>query len=247
MPPAPPASWRAIEALPVFLLTIVAASVAGLAAMAAINSCSWQYLATVFAGEAMFALAVLVWVRFVKHAPFSELGLPRRPAWDILLGVLAGGAMIVVAGIVVEVVQAIATGILGHKPAEPDQVATCVAGLPLLLLGPVVVLAAPFGEELFFRGFATTAWTRSIGATPAIVRAAIFFDVAHVLTVGGTSFGDAALRALVAFLTRLPVALALGFVFVRRRSLVASIAVHATFNGVIVLIAEAAARGGAGR
>jgi len=220
MPPAPPASWRAIEALPVFLLTIVAASVAGLAAMAAINSCSWQYLATVFAGEAMFALAVLVWVRFVKHAPFSELGLPRRPAWDILLGVLAGGAMIVVAGIVVEVVQAIATGILGHKPAEPDQVATCVAGLPLLLLGPVVVLAAPFGEELFFRGFLYKGLRRRRSVTASVLISGLVFGLAHF---GGLDF-------LLIIPSLMVVGFGLALVYEHRQSLLASMAAHATFK-----------------
>jgi len=197
---------------------------------------------------AVQAVVYVALVRLLVVGPgaltWPEMGIRRRAAAlvaeDIGIGVAVGFVVLIatvaIAAILILFLPA------PDSPLPPSGTST---GLVLNLITAAVL--APLGEELFFRGFATTAWTRSIGATPAIVRAAIFFDVAHVLTVGGTSFGDAALRALVAFLTRLPVALALGFVFVRRRSLVASIAVHATFNGVIVLIAEAAARGGAGR
>ena len=70
-----------------------------------------------------------------------------------------------------------------------------------------------------------------------LVRAALFFAAVHVLTVGGTDFADAAGRALFAFATRLPVAFVLGALFVERRSLASSIALHASFNGLLVLLA----------
>ena len=196
---------------------------------------------------AVQAVVYVALVRLLVVGPgaltWPEMGVARRAialmAEDIGIGVAVGFGVL----IVTVAIAAILTLFLPapDSPLPPSGTAT---GLILNLVTAAIL--APIGEELFFRGFATTAWSRSIGVTPAIVRAAIFFDLAHVLTVGGTSFGDAALRALVAFLTRLPVALALGFVFVRRRSLVASIAVHATFNGVIVLAAESVARRAAG-
>jgi membrane protease YdiL (CAAX protease family) len=196
---------------------------------------------------AVQAVVYVALVRLLVVGPgaltWPDMGVVRRPlalvAEDIGIGVAVGFGVL----IVTVFIAAILTLFLPapDSPLPPSGTST---GLILNLITAAVL--APLGEELFFRGFATTAWSKSIGVMPAIVRAAIFFDVAHVLTVGGTNFGDATLRALVAFLTRLPVALALGFVFVRRRSLVASIAVHATFNGVIVLIAEAATRGAAG-
>jgi membrane protease YdiL (CAAX protease family) len=41
------------------------------------------------------------------------------------------------------------------------------------------------------------------------------------------------------------VAFALGLVFIRRRSMWASFGLHATFNGVLLVIAELASRSGA--
>ena len=42
----------------------------------------------------------------------------------------------------------------------------------------------------------------------------------------------------------LPIALALGWLFVRRGSIYASIGLHATFNGFLLVLAEAATRAG---
>ncbi len=109
-----------------------------------------------------------------------------------------------------------------------------VAGAVLNLVSAAII--APIAEEIFFRGFSTTAWLRALGEQSAIIRGGLFFAAAHVLTVGGDSFGEGAERALFAFLVRLPVAFALGWVFVRRRSLYASIGLHSSFNGIPALL-----------
>ena len=46
--------------------------------------------------------------------------------------------------------------------------------------------------------------------------------------------------AAVGFLGRLPIALMLGWVFVRRRTIWAPYALHAVFNGVLIVLAEVA-------
>ena len=101
-------------------------------------------------------------------------------------------------------------------------------------------ILAPIGEELFFRGFATTAWARALGPAAAIVRGAVFFAFAHVLTLFDASFETGAQRALFSFLALLPVAVALGWVFLRRRSLYAAIGLHGAFNGIQLLLLLAA-------
>ena len=71
--------------------------------------------------------------------------------------------------------------------------------------------------------------------------AALVFAFAHVLTIGGNNAGDAFGLAVVGFVPRIPVALALGWIFLRRGTVWASFGLHATFNGVLLVIAEAAA------
>jgi len=97
-------------------------------------------------------------------------------------------------------------------------------------------LIAPIGEELLYRGVIAQAWARQSSARRAILFSAIVFAFAHTLTVGGTSVGDAASVAAVALLVRLPLGIALGWLWVRRRSLVATIALHATYNLAIVAL-----------
>ena len=97
-------------------------------------------------------------------------------------------------------------------------------------------LIAPIGEELLYRGVIAQAWARQSSARRAILFSAIVFAFAHTLTVGGTSVGDAASVAAVAFAVRLPLGIALGLLWIRRRSLVATIALHASYNLAIVAV-----------
>jgi membrane protease YdiL (CAAX protease family) len=120
--------------------------------------------------------------------------------------------------------------------------ATDAAGVLLNLA--VAAVIAPIGEEIFFRGFATTSWARVYGARRALIQGAIFFAVAHVLTLGAVDPGQGLKLALFASLVRLPVALTLGWLFLRRRSLVGPIFLHAAYNG-LPIIALAAGLGNA--
>ena len=95
---------------------------------------------------------------------------------------------------------------------------------------------------MLFRGFATTAWVRGMGVRGGVVRAALVFAVAHVLTISGANAGDAFGLAVVGFATRLPIALALGWLFIRRGTVWSSFGLHAPFNLVLLVIAEVASR-----
>jgi membrane protease YdiL (CAAX protease family) len=129
----------------------------------------------------------------------------------------------------------------------PDPVlppATDPVGLVLNLI--VAAVIAPIGEEVFFRGFTTTAWERIHGPRRALVQGAIFFAVAHILTLGATDPVDGLKLALFASLVRLPVALVLGWLFLQRRSLVAPIFLHAAYNGLPMIAIAAGMGSGAG-
>jgi hypothetical protein len=147
-------------------------------------------------------------------------------AWGMVLAVpalFAGGLL-----------AAVLIAILGVTPEPTIPPAREPLDVVLSLLAAAVI--APLWEEAFFRGFTTTAWLRSAGARAAIARGAVFFALIHVVTLAGSDFGEAARLAVVAFAVRLPVALLLGWVFVRRRTLVAPIALHATYNAIPVLL-----------
>lgn len=159
---------------------------------------------------------------------------------DIAWGILLAVPTLFVAGWL----AALLVAFLGEMPQSVIPPATDPAGVAVNLLAAAVV--TPLWEELFFRGFATTAWARTRGAASAIVRGAIFFSFVHVLTVGSGDLGTALRLALITFVVRLPVALVLGWVFMRRRTLVAPIALHATYNAIPVLLVALGAGAGSG-
>jgi membrane protease YdiL (CAAX protease family) len=132
------------------------------------------------------------------------------------------------------------TQFLPVPPQSPLPPTGEAAGLALHLLAGVIV--APISEEVLFRGFATTAWTRDMGVTRGVIRGALFFALAHVLTISGVSAGQALGAALAAFLGRIPVAFALGWLFARRESIWAPLGLHAAFNGMLLILQEIAAR-----
>jgi len=169
---------------------------------------------------------------------WRELGLHGSPgpalreaAW----GALLAGPTILVTAIVVAAVG----GLVGAAPESPLPPVGTLDGLLLHLAAGAIL--APFAEEILFRGVAVTAWARTAGPRAAIVRSAVLFAVAHVLTVGGDDFGFAARLALVGFVGRLPVALVLAWVYLRRGSLWSAVGLHATFNAVLITVAESAA------
>ena len=174
-------------------------------------------------------------LRWTEIGPGIVGARPARVVGDVLFGALAALPVILVSGLLGSVL----VRVVGVFPENPLPTPSGGGEVLLGLLAAVVI--APIGEEIFYRGFATTAWAQASGPAVAIAKGALFFSVAHILTIGGQSFGEAAGSALVAFLVRLPVGLALGWVFLRRDSLPASIALHATYNGVVVLAAFATA------
>jgi membrane protease YdiL (CAAX protease family) len=171
---------------------------------------------------------------------WSDMGLvggSANAARAILGGALYAGPVILVTAILAYV----AVQIAGAVPASPLPPTGTVPGLVLHLVAGAVI--APAAEELLFRGFALTAWRRSVGARGAIARSSIAFVLAHVLFVGGDGFREAGSLAFVAGVARVPVAIALGWLYVRTGSLWGPIGLHAAYNAILIVIGETAAAG----
>jgi membrane protease YdiL (CAAX protease family) len=183
----------------------------------------------------------------------SEPILSPRRGWVATVGSLrsrvSGGrigniliplAMVVPLMIASNVLSMAMLLVLGLRATDisPRQV-TPMDGISMLLTFVTVAVVAPIGEEVFFRGFATNAWGRSLSRNSTILRASLFFAFFHVMNTVGVST-DASLSwriALFNFGARVPVALALTWLYMRRRSIFASGTLHAGYNGLITIIA----------
>jgi uncharacterized protein len=186
------------------------------------------------------AITALVYVFVIRAFVVAQGALSWR---DMGLGQpagtaardLAAGMLLALPVLVITIGLSLVLSLFLVPPPSPLPPSVDALGLLLNLIAAAVL--APLGEELFFRGFTTTAWVRVYGTRPAIVRGAVFFAIAHVVTLLDASFGEGLQRAVYSFVALLPVALALGWLFLARRSLWAPIGLHAAFNGIQVLLA----------
>jgi membrane protease YdiL (CAAX protease family) len=126
---------------------------------------------------------------------------------------------------------------LNNADINPDPFVP-TTGLDRLLIFITVAVIAPIGEEIFFRGFATNAWGRSISRNSAVIRASLFFAFIHVMNTATTDAGVSWRVALFNFGARVPVAFALTWLYMRRRSMLSSGTLHAGYNGLITLISN---------
>ena len=158
----------------------------------------------------------------------------RRAIDDLAIGAALAAPVIVVTVIV----GAVLITVFGAAPESPLPPTGTTSGLILQLI--VGAIIAPVSEEIVFRGFAVTAWERTIGPERAVIRASLLFALAHVVGIQAGTLQEAAGLIVVGFASRLPVAWALGTLFVRRRSIWAPIGLHATFNGILLILAHIA-------
>ncbi len=171
---------------------------------------------------------------------WAEMGLRRRLG-DAMRGLLNGAVFAGPVILVTTVLAYAAAQVVAAVPASPLPPTGTATGLVLHLVAGAIV--APVAEEVLFRGFALTAWRRTVGDRGAIIRSSIVFVLAHVLFVGGDGFREAASLAFVAGVARVPVALALGWLYVRTGSLWGPIGLHAAYNAILIILGEAAAAG----
>jgi membrane protease YdiL (CAAX protease family) len=170
---------------------------------------------------------------------WTQMGV-RRLDRQALMAMAGGAGWAIPVFAVTTVVGGLLQQVFRVTPPNPLPPTGDPLGFGLSLLAGVIV--APFGEEILFRAFATTAWVRGMGERRGLIRAAVLFAFAHILTIAGSSADQALALALVAFLVHLPVAVALGWIFVRRGTIWASFGLHATYNAIILVIVEVASR-----
>jgi membrane protease YdiL (CAAX protease family) len=168
-------------------------------------------------------------------APAGEAGAGAKAlGGDIALG-LALAIPVLIATLVFAGILAVILGVQSTDVSEP--IPTLFPGWDLWITLLSLAVVAPIGEEIFFRGFATNAWARSLKRNDAIIRAAVFFACIHIINLVGAVDTDVFIRAaILAVAARIPVAWLLAWIYTRRRSIFASMALHGAYNGTLVLL-----------
>jgi membrane protease YdiL (CAAX protease family) len=192
--------------------------------------------------QAMVAIGVLrLTVVGTGALSWREMGwsrLDRRA-----LAELASGASLAVPVVgLTLILAAVLVSLLRVVPTSPLPPTGESLGLVVNLLAGAVI--APLYEEGVFRGFAITAWERTSGARSALVKASLVFAFAHVIDISASAAGEAIGLVVVGFAIRLPVAFALGWLFLQRRTIWAPIGLHVAFNAIQLVLSEVARSSG---
>jgi CAAX protease family protein len=197
-----------------------------------------------FAGIAailLFSYVAVVWLFVLRSGALSwrDMRLPvGAPLGRVLGDVGLGGVAMLLLWPLVTGLAALLAVLL--QTSTPDPVFP-PPSVPVDILLTIVAAAilVPIGEEIFFRGFALTAWLRDRGPRSALIRSTAFFALVHALNINVTLDAagafEGAKQALLTVVVIAPVGAALGWLFLRR-GLVASIAGHATFNLISVVL-----------
>ncbi len=172
--------------------------------------------------EAILVLGVVLWVRVARREPLHVLATPTRPAGDLLVGIGVGVGALFATGATEAIARAVAKGLLGHVPAPPA--ATDAVRGPWIAPGVILlVILAPLGEEVLFRGWLYQGLRQWLSPLKAAALSSAAFAWVHVYPINlpGVFVGG----------------LLLASVYERRRSLLASMAAHATLNTIVVAVA----------
>jgi len=200
------------------------------------------FLASLVAVAATYL--VVIWLFVVRGGAlrWSDMRWPARGTrvTDIVRD--AAEAMLIMLPVTIGVL--LWAGILATllRVTAPETLPDATNGLEALALVLAAAVVAPIGEEAFFRGFALSAWWRDLGPRAALVRSALFFAIVHILNirVGPDEAGQGLAQAVLSFLVILPLGFVLGWLF-QRRGIVASIAGHMTYNGILLVLVALAA------
>lgn len=201
------------------------------------------FLAGLLVVAASYLVCIWLFVERSGALSWADMGWPTRSPGLLARSARAASEAIVVmlpATLGVLVLGAIMATILDVEAPQtlPEPSTSAEAGAVAL----AAALVAPLGEEVFFRGFALTAWLRDLGARSALIRSAVLFAAVHIvnITVEPSEAGRGAAQAVLEFTVILPLGFALGWLFLRR-GLVGSVAGHVTYNGILLVLLALAA------
>ncbi|MFV2062291.1 MAG: lysostaphin resistance A-like protein [Chloroflexota bacterium] len=183
-----------------------------------------------------YALAVWLFAVRSDGLSWAEMGWPARAVTsirDVLRSVGVAVAVMLPVALGVLLLGGVLASILDVE--APNVLPTPTTSLEAVAVALAVAVVAPIGEELFFRGFALSAWMKDLGARAAIGRSALFFALVHIVNITSVSFGEGAAQALLQTAAILPLGLVLGWLFVRH-GMVGAIAGHITYNSFLLLL-----------
>jgi membrane protease YdiL (CAAX protease family) len=179
------------------------------------NGHPWRFLCEELVDASALSLLPIFFVIKVYKARLSEIGFSAdNIGLNILLGVLTGACLYGIA-VACEVSLKALFGIIDTHPYLVMLEQSQAVSERLVILFSVLVLD-PISEEIYFRGFVYTIFTRAYGKIIGVIGSATLFSIVHF--------------SFTSFLQIWIIGIGLALLFGRTKSLVTTISAHLTFN-----------------
>jgi membrane protease YdiL (CAAX protease family) len=222
--------WRSLLFAVLLVCTLLFATaialtfmiVAGLAHLDDLKKITWPLLASQFVAYAAALAVMLPVLPMLARRSWRALGL-RPLRWsDVAFGIGGAFVMLLATGAIAALQEQVV-----HVKADEVQVHWLrdARGVMIWMFVVLACVAAPFFEELTFRGFVFNAFRRYLPGWCAVIVTGIVFGFAHMQP------GNAG-----AIVPLMAGGMVLTWVYYRTGSLVASMITHATFNLVPVVL-----------
>lgn len=163
---------------------------------------------------------IIIWVRHTRGS-LAPIGLRRGwRARDVVAGIGAGLGAVLAGTVAIAITAEVVRAITGHQPTVTTPLQD-TAGPWLVIDAVMAVCLAPICEEVYFRGFLFQGLRSRMRFVWAALVSGSFFAFVHVEPI--RFFGLALMGVILAS------------VFEHRRTLLSSVAAHATINVIAVL------------
>ncbi|OYT29546.1 hypothetical protein B6U98_02125, partial [Thermoplasmatales archaeon ex4572_165] len=172
----------------------------------------------------LFVLVPFLWYRLVNKYSLKEIfrsiqlkkeQLDMSFLWGVITAIIALGFVLII-------------GVILSVSGVADENASNIKDLELLFSLPTILILItfqPIAEEIFFRGFLLDKLQKPLGKNPAIIVTSLLFGVAHI------SMGNVIPAIIISV-----VALVLGYMVVKTKSLMTGIIAHVIFNIISFLL-----------
>lgn len=219
--------YRGPSVIALLVLAIVAANAASVSVANDVLAVMQGRAPTILGSLVLLTVtqgALLAVAGLFVAAPRALAGLRIVPEHGLWRSVGLGVLLAVPAWIGAQLLAVISARLLELAGQRPEEgVAEAAIGLvDPIVLATALIVVAPVAEEIFFRGIVYNAWLREFGVRRAVIGSAVLFALIH-----GSIFVILPIFAL---------GVGLALLYRRTGSLPASIAMHATFNGITLAL-----------
>ncbi len=220
------ATWGVWEAIGVYVLAIVVASLATLPIFAVLDDEDLAALVSSAVAAVLIVAILFAWLSRSHPTWRTVMGFPGRGEWWPEIRASVGFGLVLYPGMVFGVgllVSLLLGAISGETVQTPEQVPSDLPAVGVAITALYAIVIAPIHEEFFFRGVLFRGARDRFGLGAGLVASGLGFSLIHYLP---GPWQDAALLMGVMFFN----GIALAWWYERRGKIVAPVVAHMVFN-----------------